>query len=56
MREVDRAGSKLHKKEITEAVTIIETPPIVIIGIVGYIETPRGLKSMVTTWAQHLSE
>jgi large subunit ribosomal protein L3e len=56
MREVDRAGSKMHKKEVVEAVTVVETPPIVVVGVVGYIETPRGLKSMVTAWAQHLSE
>merc|ERR1711981_926895 len=24
--------------------------------MVGYIETPRGLKSITTVWAQHLSE
>lgn len=46
----------MHKKEIVEAVTIIETPPIVIVGVVGYVETPRGLRSLTTVWAQHLSE
>ena len=29
VREIDRPGSKLHKKEAVEAVTIIETPPMV---------------------------
>ncbi|KAI3770403.1 hypothetical protein L6452_01535 [Arctium lappa] len=29
VREVERPGSKLHKKETCEAVTIIETPPMV---------------------------
>jgi len=28
---------------------------MVIIGLVGYIETPRGLRSLVTVWAEHLS-
>ena len=56
LREVDRPGSKVHKKEVVEAVTILETPPIVIVGLVGYIETPRGLKALTTVWAQHLSE
>jgi large subunit ribosomal protein L3e len=41
LREVVRPGSKLHEKETVEAVTIIETPPLVVVGIVGYIETPR---------------
>ena len=46
----------MHKKEIVEAVSIIETPPIVIVGVVGYVETPRGLRSLTTVWAEHLSE
>jgi len=40
VREVDRPGSKVNKKEVVEACTIIETPPMVAIGVVGYIETP----------------
>ena len=55
VREVNRVGSKLHRKEIVEPVTIIETPPIVVVGIVGYIRTPQGLKTLTTVWAQHLS-
>jgi len=56
VRDLDRPGSKLHKKEIVEAVTVIEAPPMVIVGIVGYIETPRGLRSLTTVWAEHLSD
>jgi len=56
VREVDRHGSKTHKKEVVEAVTILETPPIVIVGIVGYVDTPRGLRQLTTIWAEHLSE
>merc|ERR1712228_550948 len=56
VREVDRVGSKAHKKEVVEAVTIIETPPLVIVGIVGYVETPRGLRQLTTVWAEHLSD
>jgi len=56
LREVNKVGSKLHKKEVIEAATVIETPPIVIVGIVGYIETPRGLRALSTVWAQHLSK
>merc|ERR1711907_63242 len=54
-RDVDKPGSKAHKKEVVEAVTIIEAPPIVVVGMVGYLKTPRGLKSLCTVWAQHLS-
>merc|ERR1712183_878392 len=45
-----------NKKDIVEAVTIIETPPMVAVGLVGYIKTPRGLRALKTVWAQHLSE
>merc|ERR1712119_158901 len=56
VREVDRVGSKCHKKEVVEAVTIVETPPLVVVGIVGYVETPRGLRQLTSVWAEHLSE
>merc|ERR1712201_32620 len=56
VRELDRPGSKMNKKEIVEAVTIIETPPMMCIGVVGYIETPRGLRALKTVWAEHIGE
>merc|ERR1712141_309078 len=56
VREVDRVGSKTHKKEVVEAVTIVEAPPLVVVGIVGYVETPRGLRQLTSVWAEHLSE
>jgi large subunit ribosomal protein L3e len=54
VREVDRPGSKLHKKEAVEAVTIMEAPPMKCVGLVGYVETPAGLRALTTVWAQHL--
>ena len=56
VRDLDRPGAKMHKKEIVEAVTVIETPPMVVVGVVGYVETPRGLRSLTTVWAEHLSD
>jgi len=56
VREADRPGSKVNKKEIVEAVTIIETPPLICVGVVGYIETPRGLRALKTVWAEHIGE
>ncbi|XP_076624926.1 ribosomal protein L3 [Colletes latitarsis] len=56
VREADRPGSKVNKKEIVEAVTILETPPMIVVGVVGYIETPHGLRALTTVWAEHLSE
>lgn len=46
----------MHKREVVEAVTVIETPPMVVVGAVGYVETPRGLRSLTTVWAEHLSD
>jgi large subunit ribosomal protein L3e len=46
----------MHKREVVEAVTVVETPPMVVVGAVGYVETPRGLRSLTTVWASHLSD
>merc|ERR1712105_216607 len=54
VREVDRPGSKVNKKEVVEGCTILETPPMMAIGVVGYIETPRGLRALKTVWAEHI--
>jgi len=56
MRESNKPSSKTHKKEVVEAVTIIETPPMVVVGLVGYVETPKGLRTLTTVWAEHLSD
>jgi large subunit ribosomal protein L3e len=56
LRDVDRAKAKLDKKEKVEAVTVIETPPLKVVGLVGYIETPRGLRALATVWANHLDQ
>jgi len=56
MRDVDRPGAKINKKEIVEAVSILEAPPIVVVGFVGYVETPRGLRALTAVWANHLSD
>lgn len=56
LRDVDKPGSKLHKKEACEAVTLLECPPMVIVGIVGYVKTPRGLRSLGAVWAEHLND
>eukprot|EP00922_Rhytidocystis_sp_ex-Travisia-forbesii_P066013 GHVS01098024.1.p1 GENE.GHVS01098024.1~~GHVS01098024.1.p1 ORF type:complete len:399 (+),score=27.82 GHVS01098024.1:121-1317(+) len=56
VREVDKPGSKLHKKEVVEAVSVLECPPMIVVGLVGYIETPRGLRALTTVWAGHLSD
>jgi large subunit ribosomal protein L3e len=55
VRDLDRPGSKFHKREVVEAVSVVETPPLIVVGVVGYVETPRGLRTLTTVWASHLS-
>jgi large subunit ribosomal protein L3e len=56
LRTVTKPGSLLHKQEAVEAVSIVDTPPMIVVGIVGYVETPRGLRSLTTFWGTHLSD
>ncbi len=41
---VEDRDSPMKNQEVTRAVTVIETPPIYIYSVVGYISTPEGLK------------
>jgi large subunit ribosomal protein L3e len=56
VRDVERPGSKLHKKEAVEAVSVLECAPMIVVGLVGYVRTPRGLRCLKSVFAQHLSE
>jgi large subunit ribosomal protein L3e len=56
VREVNKPGSRLNKKEVVEATTVIECPKMIVVGVTGYIMTPRGLKKIRTLFAEHLSE
>jgi len=56
VREVNSPGSKLNKKDVVEAVTVVETPTIRIVGVVGYLKTARGLRSFKTIWSEKLPD
>jgi len=56
LRSVDRPGSKVHKQDVVDAVTVLEAPPMIVVGVVGYKETTDGLRTVTTVWAEHLSE
>ena len=43
VRQIDKPESKVNKKEVVEAGPIVEMLPIGTVGIVHYVETPRGL-------------
>jgi len=49
-----REGKKMIKKDVVHSVSCVETPPMKIVGMVGYIETPRGLRALSTVWAGNL--
>ena len=51
-----KEGKKNIRKDVVDAVTCIECPPIRVVGMVGYIETPRGLRALSTVWAQNLPD
>eukprot|EP00915_Cephaloidophora_sp_WS-2016_P000686 GHVH01000885.1.p1 GENE.GHVH01000885.1~~GHVH01000885.1.p1 ORF type:complete len:390 (+),score=69.58 GHVH01000885.1:80-1249(+) len=56
LRDCERPGSRLNKKEVVDCVTIVETPPMVVVGMVGYKNTARGLKPVGTVWAKYIGE
>lgn len=49
-----REGKKVLKKDVVHAVSVVECPPMKIVGLVGYSETPRGLRALSTVWAGQL--
>jgi len=55
VRGVDRPGALMHKREVVDSVTILESPPMIVVGVVGYVETPRGLRTLTTVFAEHLN-
>jgi ribosomal protein L3 len=46
VREAEKPGSAINKKEVVECVTVVETPPLKVVGITGYIDTPNGPRSI----------
>merc|ERR1711957_533972 len=49
-----REGKKTIKKDVVHSVSVIECPAMKVIGLVGYVQTPRGLRTLSTVWAQNL--
>ena len=51
VRHMDRPGSKPHKGEIAEGVSVLDAPPMVVVGFVGCVETPCGPRALTSLWA-----
>jgi len=56
IREVKRTNTKLPKDGILEPVTIIETPAMVAVGIVGYRRTTTGYHAVTSIYAEHVTD
>ena len=50
-----RPTSTTSQQEVQVPVTVIETPPMVVLGVRLYQETHYGLKSMTEVWASKIS-
>merc|ERR1719272_232195 len=51
-----REGKKMLKKDVVHALSVVECPPMKVVGMVGYVDTPRGCRQLSTVWAQQLDE
>merc|ERR1711990_141297 len=51
-----KEGKKTIKKDVVEPVTVIECPPIKVVGFKGYLDTPRGLRGLTSVWAHNLPD
>ena len=56
IREVKRTNTKLPKDGVLEPVTIIETPAMIAVGLVGYRKTTTGLHALATVYAEHVTD
>merc|ERR1712212_1289646 len=56
VREAEKPGSAINKKEVVEPVTIVECPPLKVVGVSGYIKTADGPRSIKTVWAARLTD
>lgn len=56
MRLIDHRGSNLHNKQAIDQATIIDAPPMICTGVIGYAHTPKGLEPITAVWAAHVAE
>ncbi|KAL7715027.1 60S ribosomal protein L3 [Entamoeba marina] len=56
IREVKRTNTKLPKDGVLEPVTIVDAPPMVAAGIVGYRKTSTGMRAISSLFAEHVAD
>lgn len=52
----ERATDKKTIKQVVRAATVLDAPPMIGAGIVGYVQTPRGIRQAYTVWAAHVAD
>jgi len=50
----DNPNSPFYGQEVAKAVTVIETPPLLVLGVRTYESTPYGLRTLCEVWAENL--
>ena len=50
----NKAKSPLFGREVVRAVTVVEVPPLYILGFRAYTKTPKGLRTLSEVWAKTL--
>jgi large subunit ribosomal protein L3 len=50
----NRKGSMTFGKEVVIPATVIETPPVTVVGVRAYTESPNGMKSLGEAWSSNL--
>ena len=48
----NREGSLTFGKEIAFPITIVETPPMVVVALRAYVKTPKGLQTLGEAWME----
>ena len=56
IRVEDNPNSPFYGQEVSTAATVIETPPLLIVGVRAYEDTPYGLRTLGEVWAEKLPE
>eukprot|EP00817_Percolomonadidae_sp_ATCC50343_P004610 CAMPEP_0117420364 /NCGR_PEP_ID=MMETSP0758-20121206/1708_1 /TAXON_ID=63605 /ORGANISM="Percolomonas cosmopolitus, Strain AE-1 (ATCC 50343)" /LENGTH=395 /DNA_ID=CAMNT_0005201919 /DNA_START=8 /DNA_END=1195 /DNA_ORIENTATION=- len=55
IRDFIKSGQKEETIEVCEGATVIDTPPMQIIGVTGYTDTAFGKKKLTTVWTRKIS-
>jgi len=52
----EHSTDKKEIKQVIKNATILDAPKMIGVGVVGYMQTPTGMRVHSTVWAAHISE